>query len=152
MTEDWNAAFISLVQENDGVALANLLRRVMPVSERGPANIPIEIVYELAQLLDPRSVVNRFAKPPRRLPVKLKVTGVSRSQFGRIKRDQCIWAEVSALFNQGQSVSEAAISVGKKYDLSERRVTEIWSAARDAFPMLNSPREKPRKVTRRHPR
>jgi hypothetical protein len=62
------AAFRALVQEANGRPLANLFRELLPKAGGGIVPVPLEVVAEIAELLDPRFPSSRFSKPPPDLP------------------------------------------------------------------------------------
>jgi hypothetical protein len=133
---EWEAAFRELCQNDDGAPLAKLLRSVALAPDEGRCLIPSAVLGDLAQLLDPSLFWSRFSKAQDRRAMRLKATPLIDVERDRLKRDETIWAEVLALIQQGESVSEAARKVGDRHGLKERQVTEIWSDARKQQGML----------------
>jgi hypothetical protein len=126
----WEDAFRALCQNDDGAPLAKMLRSVAPEPGGGRRLIPPEVLANLAELLDPVIFWSRFGKPPDRKAMRLKATPLSDAERDRLNRDGKIWGEVLQQIQTGDSVSEATRKVGERYDLTERQVTAIWSAAR----------------------
>ena len=54
------AAFRALVQEANGRPLANLFRELLPKAGGGIVPVPLEVVAEIAELLDPQFPCIRF--------------------------------------------------------------------------------------------
>jgi hypothetical protein len=240
----WEAAIRTFVQDKDGKPLAALLRSVPP---RGDGSVPIPpgVIRTLAELFDPQTAWNPFAKPCRLPPDQIEIVNGKRrlkgtaereaaaesaevarkrliqgakrgkeldtlealekrardtgdeeafrafadfrkadakvqaarkltynavqlatkpltrprtaarkastrlTQVELLERNLWIMYEMRLAIQEGQTVSDAAYNIGEKLDprLSERQVTEIWSAARKAHPTFfaDLPRGKKRR-------
>jgi hypothetical protein len=134
----WEQSFRTLIQKNDGKPMAELLRNVLPSREKGMPEIPLYVIYQLAELFDPLGEFNRFGKLGKRQnAVRLKVGTLPKRQLNVLSRNQEIWARMTKAINSDNlSVEQAAARVSAEVRLSERQVEAIWAKGRRSQPML----------------
>lgn len=130
---EWYAALENLIQEHDGAPLANLLRRVQTVREGRRGLVPMRLLLELANLLDPQLTFSMYDQ--RRVKhngVRLKITALTQKEIEIISKKNEAVGYILMAIEKGQSIQEAAIFAAEKLGLSERTILAYWTDARNA--------------------
>jgi hypothetical protein len=165
---DWETAFKALLgnpgkddrsphpqrfARPDPRPIAELLRRVMPMGQRKGGEVPVWVLYELANLFDPVAPWSRFYFHPKEFGRRLRVVPLTQREGEILSRNQRVLGTMLRELRKGESVEAAAASTAaeKGFKLSERQVLNIWSQMSRSQPYVQFYKEQ-RERQRRKPK